>query len=113
VPGVRAAPEVLQAAHDREQRPLAQTQPFRIQFIRFSSGRETSLLDEVQIEASDASAAIIAAACAAWPPQTKELRVLDRNGRQVFERKANGRQPSGGTVGPSCRSLPGRSPPDL
>lgn len=106
-PGVRAAPEALQAAHDQEQRPLAQTQPFRIQFVRFSSGRETSLLDEVQIEASDASAAIIAAACAAWPPQTKELRVLDRNGRQVFERKANGRQPSRG----DCWAiLPGACP---
>ncbi|HKM81195.1 MAG TPA: hypothetical protein VJY15_09570 [Candidatus Acidoferrum sp.] len=95
-PGVRAAPETLQGAHDQERRPLAQTQPFRIQFIRVSSGRETLVLDEVQIEASDASAAIIAAACATWPPQTKELRILDRDGRQVFERKANGPQPSRG-----------------
>ncbi len=89
-------------------RPLAQTQPFRIQFIRFSSGRATLLLDEVQIEASDASAAIIAAACAAWPPQTKELRILDRNGRQVFERKAKGRQPSLAPCPEPARTLAAR-----
>jgi hypothetical protein len=89
---------------------LARTQPYRIQFIHFSSGRKTLLLDEVQIEASDPAAAIIAAACAAWPPQSKELRILDRDGRQVFERKANGRQPSRGQfLGQFAWSLPGRS----
>ena len=99
-PGVWDAPEPRDAPHDQERRHLAQTRPFRVQFIRFSPGRETLLLDEVQIEASDASAAIVAAACSTWPPQTKELRILDRDGRQVFERKANGRQPSrGGLLG--------------
>ena len=46
----------------------APTQPFRIQFIRSPARREQLLLDEVLTEASDASVAIIAAACASWPP---------------------------------------------
>jgi hypothetical protein len=106
--------EIRPASNNQERCVVAQTQPFRIQFVRVSSGQKTLLLGEVQIEASDASAAIIAAACAAWPPQTKELRILDRNGRQVFERKANGRQPSRGRfLGQLAWSLPGRSPRDL
>jgi len=80
----------------------ARTQPFRIQFIRLSPNRQSSVLDEVLIQASDASAAIIAAACAPWPPLTRELRILDRTGHQVFERKADGR-----------RNLHRPSPPDL
>lgn len=94
-----AASPPVQASNDREP-SLARTQPYRIQFVRFSPGRETSSLDEVLIEASDTSAAIIAAACARWPPQTRELRILDRTGRQVFERKA-------GDHGRPTRELPG------
>jgi hypothetical protein len=94
VPGLGASPETREAPDGREQ-PLPQrTEPFRIQFIRLSPLRSALLLDEVQIEASDTSAAIVAAACSAWPPQTQELRILDRDGRQVFARRANGRQPS-------------------
>ena len=101
---------------DQKRCVLAQTQSFRIQFIRYSPGRETLLLDEIQIEASDASEAIIAAACVAWPSQTRELRILDRDGRQVFERKANARRPQpsrGRFLGQLARSLTGRALADL
>jgi hypothetical protein len=49
-------------------------------------------LREDEIRASDVSAAIIAAAIAAWPPKTIALRILDREGHEVFGRqKAAGR----------------------
>jgi hypothetical protein len=101
----KAAPQTDQASDDPEQSRLA-TQPFRIQFIGYAPGRKTLLLDELRIEASNRSAAIIAAACAAWPPKTQEQRILDLNGRQVFERRA-GREPPGGWLGRLARDLPG------
>jgi hypothetical protein len=49
-------------------------------------------LTEKHIHAPDASAAIVAAANAKWPPRTIGLRILDREGREVFAReKANRR----------------------
>jgi hypothetical protein len=73
-------------------------QPFRIQF--FGGGTESgpSILREVEIRASDVSAAIIAAAAAAWPPKTVALRILDRHGLEVFGReKAGRRAPNAGS----------------
>ncbi len=97
-------------SNDQERLCLAQTRPFRIQFIRLSPGQKGSLVDEVRIEASDTSAAIVAAACTAWPPQTRELRILDPDGRRVFERKANGRRPPPEKfIERLARNLPGRS----
>jgi hypothetical protein len=67
-------------------------QPFRIQFMGAGTDSTPSLLREDQIRASDVSAAIIAAAIAAWPPNTIALRILDREGHEVFGRqKAAGR----------------------
>jgi hypothetical protein len=67
-------------------------QPFRIQFMGAGTGSTPSVLREDKIRASDVSAAIIAAAIAAWPPHTIGLRILDREGREVFGRqKAAGR----------------------
>jgi hypothetical protein len=43
-------------------------------------------LREVEIEEFDVSAAIIAAANVTWPPHTTGLRILDHEGREVFER---------------------------
>jgi hypothetical protein len=43
-------------------------------------------LTEVEIQAADASAAIVAAANLAWPPRTIGLRILDGEGREVFAR---------------------------
>jgi hypothetical protein len=67
-------------------------QPFRIQFMGAGTAAGPSVLREDQIRASDVSAAIIAAAIAAWPPHTIALRILDREGHEVFGRqKAAGR----------------------
>jgi hypothetical protein len=67
-------------------------QPFRIQFMGAGADSTPSVLREDVIRASDVSAAIIAAAIAAWPPHTIALRILDREGHEVFGRqKAAGR----------------------
>ena len=67
-------------------------QPFRIQFMGAGTDSRSSILREDEIRASDVSAAIIAAAIAAWPPHTTALRILDREGHEVFGRqKAAGR----------------------
>ena len=63
------------------------TQPFLIQFVCGASDRSETNVTERPIQAADASAAIVAAASAAWPPQTIGLRILDREGREVFARE--------------------------
>jgi len=81
----------LEAAPAPEREPKAAgvptPQPFRIQFMGASAGSEPSILREDVIRASDVSAAIIAAAIASWPPKTIALRILDREGREVFGRQ--------------------------
>jgi hypothetical protein len=62
-------------------------QPFRIQFMGAGTDSGPSVLREDEIRASDVSAAIIAAAIAAWPPHTIALRILDREGHEVFGRQ--------------------------
>ena len=62
-------------------------QPFRIQFMGVGTDSRPSVLREDEIRASDVSAAIIAAAIAAWPPHTIALRILDREGHEVFGRQ--------------------------
>jgi hypothetical protein len=69
------------------QRTLAaKPQPFRIQFLGAAPDHAPSILQEVEIQASDASAAIVAASNITWPPRTIGLRILDREGREVFSR---------------------------
>jgi hypothetical protein len=46
---------------------------------------------EVELQASDVSAAIVAAANLAFPPKTAALRILDREGQAVFERRKTDR----------------------
>jgi hypothetical protein len=87
----------------REARPRPEPEPepkpgvptpqrFRIQFMGAGADSSPSILREDEIRASDVSAAIIAAAIAAWPPHTIALRILDREGHEVFGRqKAAGR----------------------
>jgi len=74
---------------DRNEVPSPQ--PFRIQFIGAGTDSGRSILREVDIRASDVSAAIIAAAIAAWPPKTIALRILDREGHEVFGRQKTAR----------------------
>ena len=77
--------------HQVDRNDVPRPQPFRIQFIG-ATPDGSSLLREVEIRASDVSAAIIAASMAAWPPKTIELRILDRDGQKVFERQKSARQ---------------------
>jgi len=69
--------------------PTAPEEPpmFRIQFVCGTHDRGLANLMEQQVEAADASAAIIAAATIQWPPQTIGLRILDREGHEVFARQ--------------------------
>ena len=78
---------------ERQPKPGVPTpQTFRIQFMGAGTDSGPSVLREDEIRASDVSAAIIAAAIAAWPPHTIALRILDREGHEVFGRqKAAGR----------------------
>jgi hypothetical protein len=66
-------------------------QPFRLQFISSAPDRGPSIVIEVEIQASDASAAIVAAANVALPPRTIGLRILDSAGNEVFSRRRGDR----------------------
>jgi hypothetical protein len=59
---------------------------FRIQFVCGTVDHGPTNLTEKQIEVVDAPAAIIAAASIKWPPQTIGVRILDREGHEVFAR---------------------------
>jgi hypothetical protein len=75
---------------ESEQQPkpgVPTPQPFRVQFMGAATDSGPSVLREDEIRASDVSAAIIAAAIAAWPPNTIALRILDREGHEVFGRQ--------------------------
>jgi hypothetical protein len=84
----RPAPEG-EPAPERQPKPadVPTPQAFRIQFMGARTDGGPSLLREDVIRASDVSAAIIAAAITAWPPKTIGLRILDREGREVFGRQ--------------------------
>ena len=60
---------------------------FRIQFVCGTVDHGATNLTEKQIEVSDAPAAIIAAANIKWPPRTIGVRILDREGHEVFARQ--------------------------
>jgi hypothetical protein len=69
--------------------PIACEEPrtFRIQFVCGTIDRGPTNLTEKQIKVADAPAAIIAAANIKWPPQTIGVRILDREGHEVFARQ--------------------------
>ena len=60
---------------------------FRIQFVCGTLDQGPMNLTEKQIQVADAPAAIIAAANIKWPPQTIGVRILDREGHEVFARQ--------------------------
>jgi hypothetical protein len=64
----------------------ARSQRFRLQFFAVADDRGPSIVAETEIQAADASAAIRAAAVADWPPRAIGLRILDHEGREIFER---------------------------
>jgi hypothetical protein len=61
-------------------------QLFRLQFFGVATERGPLVLTESDLDASDASDAIRMAAQAQWPARAIGLRVLDREGREIFER---------------------------
>ena len=80
----------LSARADELKSTLA-LKPFRLQFISLAPDRGPSIVTEVEIQASDASAAIVAAAKIAMPPRTIGLRILDSEGHEVFSRRRGDR----------------------
>jgi hypothetical protein len=60
--------------------------PFRIQFIGTTPDRARPILKEVDFQGSDVSSAVVFAAKLDWPPKTTGLRIIDCEGREVFER---------------------------
>ena len=83
-----AAREHPRAPAEESERELdAALQQFRIQLVGAAPDHGASILQDVEIQASDVSAAIIAAANLAWPPRTIALRILDGSGKEVFARK--------------------------
>jgi hypothetical protein len=65
--------------------------PFRLQFISLAPDRGPSIVTELEIQASDGSGAIVAAAEIAMPPRTIGLRILDSDGHEVFSRRRGNR----------------------
>jgi hypothetical protein len=87
-------------AGDRQPQPFSQAdelkgalalKPFRLQFISSAPDRGPSTVTELEIHASDASGAIVAAAKIAMPPRTIGLRILDSEGQEVFSRRRGDR----------------------
>ena len=85
-PTVSRAPS---APHFRETTKTAQEAIphwFRIQYAGAAAENGSSILKEVDIQVADVSAAIVEAANLVWPRGTIALRILDHDGREVFER---------------------------
>jgi hypothetical protein len=61
-------------------------QRFRLQFFGLGADLGPAVLAETEIEAADASSAIREAVEARWPPRAVRLRLLDLEGREIFER---------------------------
>jgi hypothetical protein len=64
----------------------ARPQRFRLQFFGVGSDHGPAVLTETEIQAADASGAIREAVAANWPPRALGLRLLDLEGREIFER---------------------------
>jgi hypothetical protein len=64
-----------------------QPSTFRIQFVCGAADSGPTNLMEKQIHVPDTPAAIIAAANIKWPPRTIGVRILDREGHEVFARQ--------------------------
>ena len=64
----------------------ARPQRFRLQFFGLGADHGPAVLTETEIQATDASGAIRDAIAANWPPRAVGLRLLDLEGREIFER---------------------------
>jgi hypothetical protein len=63
----------------------ARPQWFRLQFFAAADDCGPSLVAETEIQAADAAAAIRATVDAEWPRRAIGVRILDREGRDIFE----------------------------
>ncbi len=61
-------------------------QCFRLQFFGVGADHGPAVLTETEIQAADASSAIREAVVTHWPPRAVGLRLLDLEGREIFER---------------------------
>jgi hypothetical protein len=64
----------------------ARPQRFRLQFFGAGADHGPAVLTEAEIQAADASGAILEAIAANWPPRAVGLRLFDLEGREIFER---------------------------
>jgi hypothetical protein len=64
----------------------ARPQRYRLQFFDVGADLGPAVLSETEIQAADASEAIRDAIAANWPPRAIGLRLLDLDGREIFER---------------------------
>ena len=85
--GHAAAPPPLLKPNPTTKMVSEPSPTFRIQFVCGTVDHGPTNLTEKQIEVADAPSAIIAAANIKWPPQTIGLRILDREGHEVFARQ--------------------------
>jgi hypothetical protein len=85
--GPEAAPPTLPEPNPPTEIVSEQPRTFRIQFVCGTADEGPTNLTEKQIEVADAPAAIIATANLKWPPQTIGVRILDREGHEVFARQ--------------------------
>ena len=82
-----AAPPTVPEPHPPTEIVSGPSRTFRIQFVCGTTDEGPTNLTEKQIQVADAPAAIIAAANIKWPPQTIGVRILDREGHEVFARQ--------------------------
>jgi hypothetical protein len=80
-------PPELRLVDEQSRTVSEQPRTFRIQFVCGTVDRGPTNLTEKQIQVADTPAAIIAAANIKWPPQTIGVRILDREGHEVFARQ--------------------------
>jgi hypothetical protein len=71
-------------------RAAARTTKFRVQFVCGAPDCDSLIMKELGIEAADVSGAIVTAATLSFPPKTIGLRILDRDGHEVFARQKAG-----------------------
>jgi hypothetical protein len=86
--GARAAARFFEVdpVDELESILAARPQRFRLQFFGVGADHGPAVLIETEIQAADTSGAIRNAVAANWPPRAVGLRLLDLEGREIFER---------------------------
>jgi hypothetical protein len=64
----------------------ARPQRYRLQFFGLGADLGPIVLTEAEIQAADASGAIHQAVATSWPPRAVGMRLVDLEGREIFER---------------------------